>query len=502
MDDVREILSLQDGSEQVDDDADGLKKAGRRKGWAKPKEFTPKRPEGMHRELYSLLCADGGKRFDELAPLYPIDSGGGYQKKLKLGAKKVRQWKWTPFKNPARKDDAVFHHWKRVTDEPKDYPFAKFNKEPSVVQYSEEEYATHLDSDGWTRGESDHLLDLCRRFNLRFTVIHDRWDSLAYGTKTIEDLKERYYSIANVINKLRAEPGSEPKPYNFDADHERRRKDQLRKLWVRTPEQVEEEEFLRAEIKKIEARKRERDKKTQDLQKLITAADAGSLADAGLAAPGTPGAGTGPLAKKNTNESRRAAIMSAKKKTGKAIATLRGRDSLIASGASDVFQGIKWPDFKTAGAFVRSQKMKLPGSVGQKKMKALEQILQKLNVDMVQIPTEEIVTSFNELRSDIVLLYELKSMLAACDMEIQSTAHQYEAATGKKLEIPAALLAESSSLLQSFETGGPGRTASTSAASGSLAASLTVNDLDLPSRKRKAALEQSNILKKLKSKML
>lgn len=83
----------------------------------------------MHRELYSLLCADGGKRFDELAPLYPKDShGGGYQKKLKIGARKVRQWKWTPFTNPARKDGAVFHHWKRVSDEPKDYPFAKFNK--------------------------------------------------------------------------------------------------------------------------------------------------------------------------------------------------------------------------------------------------------------------------------------------------------------------------------------------------------------------------------------
>lgn len=90
----------------------------------------------MHRELYSLLCADGGKRFDELAPLLPMDKqAGGYQKKLKLGAKKAREWKWTPFKNPARKDDAVFYHWKRVTDEPKTYPFAKFNKVIISIQW-------------------------------------------------------------------------------------------------------------------------------------------------------------------------------------------------------------------------------------------------------------------------------------------------------------------------------------------------------------------------------
>lgn len=36
---------------------------------------------------------------------------------------------------------------------------------------------------------------------------------------------------------------------------------------------VEEEQNLLSEFRKIEARKKERDKKTQDLQKLITAAD-------------------------------------------------------------------------------------------------------------------------------------------------------------------------------------------------------------------------------------
>lgn len=48
--------------------------------------------------------------------------------KAKLGMKKVRPWKWMPFTNPARKDGAVFHHWRRVADEGREYPFAKFNK--------------------------------------------------------------------------------------------------------------------------------------------------------------------------------------------------------------------------------------------------------------------------------------------------------------------------------------------------------------------------------------
>lgn len=55
--------------------------------------------------------------------------GKGYKStKAKLGMRKVRKWKWIPFKNPARTDDAIFYHWRRITDEQKEYPFAKFNK--------------------------------------------------------------------------------------------------------------------------------------------------------------------------------------------------------------------------------------------------------------------------------------------------------------------------------------------------------------------------------------
>lgn len=43
------------------------------------------------------------------------------------------------------------------------------------------------------------------------------------------------------------------------------------------------------------------------------------------------------------------------------------------------------------------------------------------------MPTEEICTHFNELRSDMVLLYELKTALATCEFELQTLRHQYEA---------------------------------------------------------------------------
>ena len=64
-----------------------------------------------------------------------------------------------------------------------------------------------------------------------------------------------------------------------------------------------------------------------------------------------------------------------------------------------------------------------------------------LIAELNPIPTEEICQNFNDLRSDLVLLYELKLGLSTCEYELQALRHQYEAlAPGKSLEIPASLL--------------------------------------------------------------
>lgn len=47
--------------------------------------------------------------------------------------------------------------------------------------------------------------------------------------------------------------------------------------------------------------------------------------------------------------------------------------------------------------------------------------------DLNPMPTEEIVQMFNELRSDLVLLYELKQAHSNCEYEQQMLRHRYEA---------------------------------------------------------------------------
>nr|XP_045612056.1 DNA methyltransferase 1-associated protein 1-like [Procambarus clarkii] len=450
MADVRDILELdRPPTPEVSKEVIlGLRKDVPKK---KKEKEVMRRPEGMHRELYALLYSDSNK---DLPPLLPTDSGQGYKSvKAKLGMKRVRPWKWMPFTNPARKDNAVLYHWRRVCDQGKDYPFAMFNKKVELLTYSDAEYSEHLLCDGWTRSETDTLFELCHRFDLRWPVIHDRWPS-HLTSRTMEDLKERYYNVTNILKKLNNLSGPEGKIVNYDADHERRRKQQLLKLWDRTPKQIEEEQQLVSELRKIEARKKEREKKTQDLQKLISAdADARKI-------PKTT--------KKKIQQTK-----------------ITKLDTMPPSLESCT--GIKFPDVKSSGVSLRSQRMKLPASVGQKKVKAIEQLLTELNLETNPMAVEEVCQHFNDLRSDLVLMYDLRTILLNYVFELQTLKHQCESLMPDKvLEIPESL---------TINTGeeSPSRPRAISEMIDAVATPNT------PNRKRKAALEQSNVLKKIKA---
>jgi len=470
--DVRDIMGLP--AQETAITKDSIINADKKKKEKKKDSGVFQRPEGMHRELYNLLYSEN----KELpCPLIQTDTNkhqGYKQMRAKLGMRKVRPWKWMAFTNPARKDGLVLHHWRRSQDEGKDYPFARFNKVVEVPTYTEMEYTQHLTSPEWSREETDHLMDLASRFDLRFIIMADRWDRETFSERSVEDLKERYYNIVERLERVHggatgaaAEQGK--KQWLYDADHERRRKEQLRRLYNRTEEQLEEEEVLKAELRKIEARKREREKKTADLQKMIAQADASS---------GDP------------------------KKLGKKqkLAAVGGRLTRPEPAQVET-TGIRWPDGRASGVSLRSARMKLPGGVGLKKTKAIENMCQELGLETQPPCTEEICSEFNELRSEMVLLYELKNALTNSEFELTSLKHQYEALVpGKSLSLPQELLISNTSL-----------------ADGALAAANADKDkkklsdvIDVvgggiggsregrQDRKRKAALEQGNILKKIK----
>jgi DNA methyltransferase 1-associated protein 1 len=103
----------------------------------------------------------------------------------------------------------------------------------------------------------------------------------------MEDLKEWYYKLTNII---KADQGIEEPAYIFDAEHEKKRKEQLELLWNRTTDevlfseldfhdsrfQIKEEDSLKNQMKRLEAKRKDREKRAQDLQRLINTSERSS----------------------------------------------------------------------------------------------------------------------------------------------------------------------------------------------------------------------------------
>ncbi|CAF1264732.1 unnamed protein product [Adineta steineri] len=383
-----------------------------------------RRPEGMKREVWSLIAPDDR----ESVPIVPTDTksgGNSYARWIKHSAMKVRPWQWTPFNNSARgpNDTFILYHWQHKTD-PNDpqqeYAFAKFNKHVDVLTYTDNEYEQYLQDKDWTRTETDVLFELCRKFELKFLIIHDRWNNILYPDRSVEDLKERYYTICTTLDYARTKRHTDK--YNFDAAHERRRKEQLNKLLSRTKAEEEEELYLMNELKRIENERKERERIiSHDVQKFVQQQDPGIITT-------TTTTATTPIQRTVSSSSRRSSI------NQDYLQRLNSSSNRTpTTQRTTTFEppaGIKFPEFKRPGVFLRSQRMILPTSIPNKKLAVIDQVLKQCQLERNPMACEEIVDEFNDLRSDIVLLFDLKNALNSAEYELQTSLHRLKSENG------------------------------------------------------------------------
>ncbi|KAF9926097.1 swr complex subunit [Linnemannia zychae] len=353
---------------------------------------TERKPDGISRELYGLI----GNNVSTVAFNNPT-----YKPKLNV-SKKAVNWTWRPFVNPSRDDDLILHHWEKTrTDPNEEYRFYKFNKSINLISFTPEEYMSHLKDPDWTMEETSYLWDLCRRFDLRWVVIQDRYEwppqeadrlALQYyngnnlvlsenndetgkkeedtnmkdvntvttgsgtgdvstfkapvastssepstggieastsgtnsaittaastskeiatitpaKTRSMEDLKHRYYAINRILIKLRMSDASQAvekaqllSSMAYDKNREIERKKNLEILNTRTPEQIEEEEALYLEARRIDQNEKKITRERENLLRLLNTRDiygpggptsAGLSGQVGVAGGGGPGTG-------------------------------------------------------------------------------------------------------------------------------------------------------------------------------------------------------------------
>uniref|UniRef100_A0AAF5DGG6 DNA methyltransferase 1-associated protein 1 n=1 Tax=Strongyloides stercoralis TaxID=6248 RepID=A0AAF5DGG6_STRER len=344
----------------------------------------------------------------------------GVNKRITFSKQRCQKWVFKEFTNPARTDGLALKHWIKESQFKKNEPyvFAKLDKHVNIPTYTDIEYTRHLHEQKWTRQETDHLFDLCRRFDLKWYIIHDRWEIFKNGddkkkTKSLVDMKARYY---NVLNWLNAARDLNVPPIRYDDDHEKKRKKQLTLLMNRTKEQIEEEEELLMELKKIEARKRERERRAQDLQKLIRSNESN---------PNSPAINSAALSPLATMPKKKIQTKNSIATTNRTIATTPKILPQIPPVSFD-FPSIRWPEFKGVGVHARSAEQKLPSSIGTKKTANIDKIFLHLKLPYVVDSHEDLVSQYNQFRDEITQLHELKSLLLSSEASLQTLSQQFE----------------------------------------------------------------------------
>lgn len=212
----------------------------------RPQKEPQRKPDGISREVYALT---GG-----LAPLMPTMEVS-HLKPRPVADKEKITWQWLPFTNSARTDNLQLCHWVRVVNgvpPTGDYQFAKYNKSVDIIKYTDEEYEKYLIDSMWTKEETDQLFDMCERFDLRFIVIADRFPT----SRTVEELKSRYYSASRAILIARAQSAADVAGHPlvkdpYDMVHEMERKRALSAVLSRTKQQEIRDNEILSEAKRI-----------------------------------------------------------------------------------------------------------------------------------------------------------------------------------------------------------------------------------------------------------
>lgn len=284
--DVRDVLNLPDG-------ASGPRPTKRQK-------LAAPRPnlKGLAREVHNL----GGDN-----PIAIVPEVTQFKKRRFANRKPASRWELRQFRNSARDDKSlVLRHWRRKDEklegapqdqapaaiedgaQPKDAEvvedsaFAKYNVQVTVPQYSDSQYQQSLRNSDWTKEETDYLLGLAKDFDLRWSLIWDRYEWTPQATngeanadgdeskaiipaarnRSMEDLKARYYEVASKMMALQKPAQYMTQPEfalhelmaHFNPQQERIRKDFALNALTRSREEAREEESLLLEIKRILAR--------------------------------------------------------------------------------------------------------------------------------------------------------------------------------------------------------------------------------------------------------
>jgi DNA methyltransferase 1-associated protein 1 len=201
----------------------------------------------------------------------------------------------------------------------------------------------------WTKEETLYLWDLCKHLDLRFIVIHDKYNS-EYD-RTVEELKDRYYSVSRKILEHRKCYNHPILKSGYNYEQEMKRRACLERIISRSKEESQMEyEMLKQAV--------ELEKKTEKFERIENEL-------------------------KNLNEGNK---------------NISSFEDYVRDHVNDTDSFV----------YMRSQKLRHPLPISEKIQKKVEVLLKELNIPEKLTPSQRIEQSFDSLRNSLIILTSLK----------------------------------------------------------------------------------------------
>ena len=313
------------------------------------------------------------------------------------GSKK-QNWVWCKFKNVGRSDGFELEHWTRKEDAGKDYNLECNNVE--IIEFTKDEYDKLIKPNdrNWNYEQTMYLWDLLKQYELKFTIVYDRFDENTYGERTVESLKDRYYSVARIILEHRRIFDHPIIKSGYNYEQEIKRRTYLEKTMNKSFAELKEENYIMELAENLEKKIEKNENVEKALHQKLSEIPNINNNNQMIIDEGENSINT--LSNNNLQEN----------------INLNNKINVEPFGESN--NGQTFEDFiknnvtrNDSFVYLRSQKLKHNLPVSEKIQERVNNYMKEFNIPQKLIPTAKVEMAYDNLRNNVILYTSLRKYL-------------------------------------------------------------------------------------------
>ena len=321
---------------------------------------------------------------------------------------KRSNWVWSKFSNPSRKDKLQLEHWQRKEDVGKEYD-TSYNRSIEIVEFTKDEYDKLIKPNdrNWNYEQTMYLWDLIKQYQLKFVIIFDRFDEKTYGERTVESLKDRYYSVARTILEHRRLFDHPIIKSGYNYEQEIKRRTYLEKTMNKSFAELKEENYIMEMAENLNKKMEKNENFEKALKQKLNEL---------------------PTISNNQNN-----LMNIEE-GGDNIQEKMNVEPFGETNNGQTFEEFIKNNITRNDSFIylRSQKLKRNLPVSEKIQERVDNYMKEFNIPQKLIPTAKVEMAYDNLRNNVILYTTLKKYLDKKEKELAFLQKQYQDYQTKK----------------------------------------------------------------------